>query len=91
MTIFLVTQVERRVVSQLALAQERQLIHDGCSLRLTVSHPKDWDELTKSSTSPDTGHHGAMPTIKLQMEQKGRVKSEFVDVDLDNLTTEFGG
>ncbi|KAI0232506.1 caseinolytic mitochondrial matrix peptidase chaperone subunit B [Lamellibrachia satsuma] len=84
-------EVERRVVSQLALAQERQLIHDGCSLRLTVSHPKDWDELTKSSTSPDTGHHGAMPTIKLQMEQKGHVKSEFVDVDLDNLTTEFGG
>ena len=88
MTIFLVTQVERRVVSQLALAQERQLIHNGCSLRLTVSDPKDMDELTNDS---NTDHSGTVPTIKLQMEKKGRVKSEFVDVDLESLATEFGG
>lgn len=67
------------MVSQLALAHERQLIHKGCSLRLTVDNPDT--ELTKNSATAKK----QMPTLKLQMIKKGRaVKEEFVDLDLRN-------
>ncbi|CAH3125302.1 unnamed protein product [Pocillopora meandrina] len=50
-------EVERRVVNQLADAQEQGLISRGCTLHLTVSYPKD-----------KTGRNSeeVAPTIKLQ-------------------------
>ena len=77
-------QVERRVVSQLALAHERNLIQSGCSLHLTVDNPQS--ELTKSqpSSAPSGGGKDkpVVPMIKLQIKSKGR---KYVDVDLDKV------
>jgi len=70
------------VVSQLALAYEKQLITDGCSLRLTVDNA-NWDqELTKSehSSSPDSRNP---PAIKLQVVAHGQT----TDLKLDDVAT----
>ena len=74
----LLSQVERRVVSQLALAHERQLITKGCTLRLTVSAPPA--NLTRDAR--DTRPADAVPTIKLQKVKTG-TKDKYVDLDLD--------
>ena len=77
-------QVERRVVNQLALAHERQLIHKGCSLRLTVS--AEPEKLTKDPQSRSS--EAKVPTIKLQMVQEGS-KDKYVDIDLNKGHTDF--
>jgi len=75
-------QVERRVVSQLALAYEKQLITDGCSLCLTVDNANKDQELTKSehSSSPDSRNP---PAIKLQVVTHGQT----TDLKLDDVAT----
>jgi len=75
-------QVERRVVSQLALAYEKQLITDGCSLHLTVDNANSERELTKleHSSSPD---NKSPPSIKLQVVSRGQT----TDLQLDGVTT----
>ena len=55
-------QIERRVVSQLALAQEREMIQRGCRLHLRVSHPADEPTTSPGARAPSD----AVPTIKLQ-------------------------
>ena len=85
-------QVERRVVSQLALAHERQLIQPGCALRLSVSHPKDNTSLTKDAQQTDNHSTSSPPMIKLQMVKKGKLKKEeYVDIDLEKVTSTFTG
>ncbi|XP_074649862.1 mitochondrial disaggregase-like [Tubulanus polymorphus] len=76
-------EVERRVISQLASAHEKQLIYDGCQLRLTVDNPRDVlakprDESTQT------------PSIKLQIVKKGTLKNEYVDLPLLNTENVFG-
>ncbi|KAK3099800.1 hypothetical protein FSP39_009839 [Pinctada imbricata] len=66
-------EVERRVVTQLAMAHERKLIDKGCVIKLTASNAED---MTKTVNQPDKP-----ATIKLQILQKGK-KEEFVDIDL---------
>jgi len=77
-------QVERRVVSQLALAYEKQLITDGCSLHLTVDNASSDRELTKSqqSSSPDSRNP---PAIKLQVVTRGQA----TDLQLDGVGTDL--
>ena len=60
-----VFQVERRVVSQLALAHERRLISKGSSIRITVENVNEDSELTKSVQSEATNsssNGGKVPT-----------------------------
>lgn len=52
-------EVERRVVSQLALAHERLLIEKGCALHLSVHNAHD--SLTKGEKNTHTP-----PVIKIQ-------------------------
>jgi len=75
-------QVERRVVSQLALAYEKQLISDGCSLRLTVDNAHSDQELTKSDHS-NMSDSRTPPTIRLQVVNQGRA----TDLELDSVAT----
>ena len=78
----LLFQVERRVVSQLALAHERNFIHKGCSLHLSVNNPQS--ELTKLDKNKD--NEMTVPTIKLQMLGKGK---KYVDINLDKIGLSF--
>ena len=89
------SQVERRVVSQLALAHERQLISRGCALRLTVQNAGDTAELTRSgsasrrSQDTPTGAPAANqnpPLIKLMLVGKNSKADSFIDLGVD-----FGG
>ena len=66
--------MDRQVVNQLAAAHERELISPGCSLHLTVDHPKD-------HTGKSLGDEAA-PTIKLQLIKEGKKK---VNIDVGNL------
>ena len=67
-------QVERRVGNQLADADVQKLISPGCSLHLTVDHPKDHGG---ESLGDD-----AAPTIKLQLIKEGKKK---IVIDVGNL------
>ena len=67
-------QVERRVVNQLAAAHERELISPGCSLHITVDHPKD-------DGGRSSGEDVA-PIIKLQLIKEGKKK---VDIDVGDI------
>jgi hypothetical protein len=70
--------VERRVVSQLALAHERQLIQDGSSIRLTVENANHDRNLTKSNGGSSDC---SPPAIKLQLINKGTAKDLRLDSD----------
>ena len=61
-------------MNQIAAAHERELISPGCSLHLTVAHPKRDDE---SSPTRD-----AAAAIKLQLVEEGKKR---VDLNLQNV------
>ncbi|KAM7443876.1 hypothetical protein ABFA07_007448 [Porites harrisoni] len=67
-------EVERRVVNQLAAAHERELISPGCSLHITVGHPK-------GEGGRSFGEDLA-PIIKLQLIKEGKKK---VDIDVGDV------
>ena len=72
------------MVSQLALAHERQLIQKGCALHLSVDHAAE--ELTKNSRSHTASEKEKfVPLIKLQMLHKGKKQ----DINLDDITASF--
>lgn len=77
-------EVERRVVSQLALAYEQQLINKGCLLHLNVRNANDETELTKSAGSGSSPSCGKVPLIQLQLIKKGKIKDNVIDLDLSN-------
>ena len=76
------------MVSQLALAHERQLIHKGCSLNLSVAHPSDTHVLTKGE-NPSSKGEPQIPTIKLQMVNQGTKTNKYVDLNLDDVKNSF--
>ncbi|KAL3879798.1 hypothetical protein ACJMK2_032081 [Sinanodonta woodiana] len=76
-------EVERRVVSQLAMAHERQLIGKGCTVKLTVAHGEDMTKSNKEEISK------RLPAIKLQLLRKGTVKNEYIDINLDKVDNPF--
>ena len=78
-------QVERRVVSQLALAYEKQLITDGCSLHLTVDSANCDQELTKSEPNSSLSVGKNPPSIKLQVITRGQT----ADLQLDDVATDL--
>ncbi len=75
-------QVERRVVSQLALAHERGLIGKSCKLQIGVKNADT--EFSKGEQSK--GNEKTVPTIKLQILEKGK---KYVDLNLDEIGATF--
>lgn len=76
------------MVSQLALAHERQLIEKGCSLHLTVLHAKD--DLTKKQKETDEGkEENVVPVIKLQMKKSGSKHQETLELDEHSAAKDF--
>ena len=61
-------------MNQLAAAHERELIAPGCSLHLTVAHPKHDGEASWKD--------GAPATIKLQLIKEGTKRE---DIDMENV------
>ncbi|OWF44229.1 caseinolytic peptidase B protein homolog [Mizuhopecten yessoensis] len=79
-------EVERRVVSQLAMAHERQLINKGCVINISAVNAPD---MTKSgSTVPSSDGSKEVATIKLQLLKQGR-KNEYVDINLQDSSNPF--
>ena len=70
------------MVSQLALAYEKQLITDGCSLHLTVDNASSDQELTKTENSSSSDSRNP-PAIKLQVVTRGKT----TDLELDGVAT----
>ena len=79
--------MERRVVSQLALAYERQLISSGCKLKLTVDN-HECNQMTKDHLK-NQHKDPTPPHIKLQIVQKGVTKDKYIDVNFDSDTSTF--
>ncbi|XP_046553435.1 caseinolytic peptidase B protein homolog isoform X1 [Haliotis rubra] len=77
-------EVERRVVTQLAMAHERKLISNGSTIKLSV--PNRDDILTdKSHGTIDQKEHSH---IKLKVLKEGS-KNKYVDVDLNKVDNPF--
>ncbi|XP_063413641.1 mitochondrial disaggregase-like [Mytilus trossulus] len=76
-------EVERRVVTQLAMAHERGLIQKGCVIKLAASHAND---LIKSTEQSDKDKN--VPTISLQLQKKGK-KEEYIDINFKNEENPF--
>ncbi|XP_059151517.1 mitochondrial disaggregase-like [Physella acuta] len=77
-------EVERRVITQLAMAHERQLIDNGSKIRITVSKGND---LLANTTSNEEGE-GA--TIKLQLlESASPGVEKYKDIILENTDNPF--
>ncbi|XP_071949317.1 mitochondrial disaggregase-like [Antedon mediterranea] len=76
-------EVERRVVNQLAAAQEQQLIKKGCHLNITVNNPND--ELSKQE-----GQQKATDSyIRIQITDKG--KKQTLDLPHVPISEKFDG
>lgn len=73
------------MVSQLALAYEKQLITDGCSLHLTVHNANCDQELTKSDHASSSPNSKNPPSIKLQVVTRGKT----TDLQLDDVATDL--
>lgn len=74
--------MERRVVGQLAMAHERQLIEQGSCVKLTVDENKAVGEGAgerKETISP----------IKLQLLKKGTFRDTYIDIDLTQKENPF--
>ncbi|XP_041358486.1 caseinolytic peptidase B protein homolog [Gigantopelta aegis] len=80
-------EVERRVISQLAMAHERQLIDEGSVIKLTVPNSKD--VLLKSQDANRSVMEGTCGNIiRLQILKQG-TKDKYIDVDWDKLDNPF--
>ena len=78
-------QVERRVVSQLAMAHERQLIEKGCTIKICAPE----SPVVVKDDSRDTEDTPRVPLIKLQVLKKGTFKDQFVDIDFTKIDNPF--
>jgi hypothetical protein len=82
MSMFFFSKVERRVVSQLALAHERSLIEKGCAIRLTVENANRESDLMKLGIGST---EGSPPVIRLQLVDRGKLR----DLKLDSEAAKF--
>ncbi|XP_038056781.1 caseinolytic peptidase B protein homolog isoform X2 [Patiria miniata] len=74
-------EVERRVVNQLAAAQEQQLIERGCQLRITVETSLDETAPSMNKSSPPEPAVSHQSLLRLQIVSKGGKKT----LDLQNV------
>ncbi|RUS89196.1 hypothetical protein EGW08_003075, partial [Elysia chlorotica] len=90
-------EVERRVVTQLAMAHERQLIQKGSKIRIIVSNSNDLLVSSKKSMKSASGQNKKIvsagesstgteegATIKLQVMASGSKKYKDLEFDLTN-------
>lgn len=76
-------EVERLVVSQLALAHERELIKKGCSIRLCVTNV---DDLLKTEGGKEKA--STEKTVKIQILDKGK-SNKYIDLKFGNENNPF--
>uniref|UniRef100_A0A0X3PZ02 Caseinolytic peptidase B protein homolog n=1 Tax=Schistocephalus solidus TaxID=70667 RepID=A0A0X3PZ02_SCHSO len=83
-------EIERRIISQLALADEQDLLSKDCHVHFKVSHPsvKDeaWRKIPTQSVNDDSTAAAAPPRIILQITSKNGKK---VDFDLYQTTAKL--
>lgn len=83
-------EIERRIISQLALADEQDLLSKDCHVHFKVSHPsvKDeaWRKTPTQSVNDDSTAAAAPPRIILQITSKNGKK---VDFDLYQTTAKL--
>ena len=65
------------MISQLALAHERQLIQKGCSLHLVVTPQNAQNAVDEMTSSSDTDARA----IKVQLTKPGLLKQKYVNLD----------
>lgn len=63
------------------MAHERQLIHKGCVLKVTVTNPEDM--VTTSSNPSEAGKSEDPVSIKLQLLKKGGKTEKYEDINID--------
>lgn len=80
------TQVERRVITQLAMAHERQLIKAGSVLRVAVTNPEDL--IADVGQGKVSGDSTKAPGLKLQILQEGS-KDRYTDITFDTAENPF--
>ncbi|XP_053399271.1 caseinolytic peptidase B protein homolog [Mercenaria mercenaria] len=81
-------EVERRVVSQLAMAHERQLIEPGSCVKLTVAETRAVSGSSKTDDD-DARRKETITPIKLQLVKKGTFRDSFIDIDLSKKDNPF--
>lgn len=79
---FAISQVERRVVTQLAMAHERQLINQGSVVRVTVTNPEFLVSEPDNLDTKDADVGDVPQRIKLQILEEGS-KESFKDITFD--------
>ncbi|KAL8579944.1 hypothetical protein ACOMHN_060245 [Nucella lapillus] len=88
-------EVERRVVTQLAMAHERQVIKEGNVIRVTVTHPDDL--LTRLDNDVDGGEEEeeeegggdqSQRGLKIQVLDEGS-KDKYTDISFDTAENPF--
>lgn len=79
-------EVERRVITQLAMAHERQLIDKGCKIKLSVPNA---DDLTKSGDDTSS-NESKERTIRLQLLKQGEKRYKDIDLKSDENPFSFG-
>ena len=81
----LCVQVERRVVTQLAMAHERQLIKEGNVIRVTVTNPDYLLTKLDNDLDSDADEEQAMEEqgLKIQVQEEGS-KDTFRDISFDS-------
>ncbi|KAL4229976.1 hypothetical protein ACF0H5_010365 [Mactra antiquata] len=86
-------EVERRVVNQLAMAHERQLISKGNCVKLAVAKNKAFnDEKQDKNTEDDSSEDYKQDItrhIKLQVVKKGVLRDSYIDIDLTKKDNPF--
>lgn len=84
-------EIERRVVSQLAMAHERQLIEPGSRVKLAVAEKTAVKKSSggEKSDEEEEEKKESVSHIKLQLLKKGVLRDSFVDIDLTQKDNPF--
>lgn len=76
-------------MSQLAMAHERQLIEKGCIVRLTSDETKSVSKAENDEEEDNGQRKETIAPIKLQLVKKGRVRDQYIDIDLSKKDNPF--
>lgn len=78
------------MVSQLAMAHERQLIEKGSTVKLVCDVTKVISKSSSDDTEDDLGRKKETTApIKLQLVKKGILRDQYIDIDLSKKDNPF--
>lgn len=77
------------MVSQLAMAHERQLIEKGSTVRLTCDEMKSVSKAENDEVEDNGLTKETIAPIKLQLVKKGRLRDQYIDIDLSKKDNPF--